>query len=205
MIHRLAMSRHRRLRARASAISPALSLMITSKGAFLHRRHPCAAEPERGGNRRNRAALAPSMSAASASSRRSRCVSHSDFGTDDAALGAQDARGARADPRKARPTRSRRRNAGRHRAVAGAARLVLPHSRLKGEANMLIMPEPRLRQHRLPDDQDDGRRPARRADPARRRPPAHILTPSVTARGIVNMTAVAVVEAQRKDQEQDMA
>jgi len=26
--------------------------------------------------------------------------------------------------------------------------------------------------------------------------PAHILTPSVTARGVVNMTAVAVVEAQ---------
>jgi malate dehydrogenase (oxaloacetate-decarboxylating)(NADP+) len=26
--------------------------------------------------------------------------------------------------------------------------------------------------------------------------PVHILTPSVTARGIVNMTAVAVVEAQ---------
>ena len=26
--------------------------------------------------------------------------------------------------------------------------------------------------------------------------PAHILTPSVTARGIVNMTALAVVEAQ---------
>jgi malate dehydrogenase (oxaloacetate-decarboxylating)(NADP+) len=26
--------------------------------------------------------------------------------------------------------------------------------------------------------------------------PAHVLTPSVTARGIVNMTAVAVVEAQ---------
>jgi len=26
--------------------------------------------------------------------------------------------------------------------------------------------------------------------------PAHILTPSVTARGIVNMTAVAVAEAQ---------
>ena len=27
--------------------------------------------------------------------------------------------------------------------------------------------------------------------------PAHVLTPSVTARGIVNMTALAVVEAQR--------
>jgi malate dehydrogenase (oxaloacetate-decarboxylating)(NADP+) len=29
--------------------------------------------------------------------------------------------------------------------------------------------------------------------------PAHILTPSVTARGIVNMTAIAVVEAQAGD------
>ncbi len=28
--------------------------------------------------------------------------------------------------------------------------------------------------------------------------PAHILTPSVTSRGIVNMTALAVVEAQQK-------
>ena len=28
--------------------------------------------------------------------------------------------------------------------------------------------------------------------------PAHILTPSVTARGVVNMTAVAVVEAQER-------
>jgi malate dehydrogenase (oxaloacetate-decarboxylating)(NADP+) len=28
--------------------------------------------------------------------------------------------------------------------------------------------------------------------------PAHILSPSVTARGVVNMTAVAVVEAQEK-------
>ena len=27
--------------------------------------------------------------------------------------------------------------------------------------------------------------------------PAHVLTPSVTARGITNMTALAVVEAQR--------
>jgi malate dehydrogenase (oxaloacetate-decarboxylating)(NADP+) len=35
--------------------------------------------------------------------------------------------------------------------------------------------------------------------------PAHILTPSITARGIVNMTAVAVVEAQQRDQEHDMA
>jgi malate dehydrogenase (oxaloacetate-decarboxylating)(NADP+) len=29
--------------------------------------------------------------------------------------------------------------------------------------------------------------------------PAHILTPSVTARGVVNMTALAVVDAQQSD------
>jgi len=28
--------------------------------------------------------------------------------------------------------------------------------------------------------------------------PAHVLTPTVTARGVVNMTAVAVVEAQSR-------
>ena len=37
--------------------------------------------------------------------------------------------------------------------------------------------------------------PVRRSGPAR---PAHILTPSVTARGILNMTAVAAVEAQER-------
>jgi malate dehydrogenase (oxaloacetate-decarboxylating)(NADP+) len=31
--------------------------------------------------------------------------------------------------------------------------------------------------------------------------PAHILTPSVTSRGVVNMTALAVVEASQKAQE----
>jgi len=30
--------------------------------------------------------------------------------------------------------------------------------------------------------------------------PAHILTPSVTARGVVNMTAIAAVEAQSHDE-----
>ena len=32
--------------------------------------------------------------------------------------------------------------------------------------------------------------------------PAHILTPSVTARGIVNLTAIAVVEAQAAEEGQ---
>jgi malate dehydrogenase (oxaloacetate-decarboxylating)(NADP+) len=35
--------------------------------------------------------------------------------------------------------------------------------------------------------------------------PAHILTPSVTSRGIVNMTALAVVEASQKAQSPALA
>src|SRR5258707_9760806 len=84
-------------------------------------------------------------------------------------------------------------------ALSEAAReLILPHSRLKGVANILIMP-----------NLDAGNAAYQMikilADalpvgpiligPAR---PAHILTPSVTARGILNMTAVAAVEAQER-------
>ena len=74
---------------------------------------------------------------------------------------------------------------------------VYPHSRLTGEANVLIMPNIDAANIAYPDD----RRCLADALPvgpiligAAR--PAHILTPSVTARGIVNMTAVAAVEAQ---------
>jgi malate dehydrogenase (oxaloacetate-decarboxylating)(NADP+) len=35
--------------------------------------------------------------------------------------------------------------------------------------------------------------------------PAHILTPSVTARGIVNMTAIAVAESQSQEHDWDPA
>jgi malate dehydrogenase (oxaloacetate-decarboxylating)(NADP+) len=73
---------------------------------------------------------------------------------------------------------------------------VLPHSRLKSDANVLIMPNL--------DAANIGFQVIKvLADalpvgpiligPAR---PAHILTPSVTARGVLNMTAVAAVEAQ---------
>ena len=87
----------------------------------------------------------------------------------------------------------------------GAARARLSALPAQGRGQCADLPEPGCRQHCLRVDQSAGRRAAGRSDPDRRRPPGHILTPSVTARGIVNMTAVAVVEAQRKDQEQDMA
>ncbi len=82
---------------------------------------------------------------------------------------------------------------------------VLPGSRLKGEANVLIMPD-------LPSANIAYQMTKMMADALPVGPillgaarPVHILTPSITARGIANMTAVAVAEAQQKDEEPDMA
>jgi malate dehydrogenase (oxaloacetate-decarboxylating)(NADP+) len=73
---------------------------------------------------------------------------------------------------------------------------VYPHSRLVGEANVLIMPN-------LDAANVAYQIIAVLADALPVGPilvgtarPAHVLTPTVTARGVVNMTAVAVVEAQ---------
>ena len=84
-------------------------------------------------------------------------------------------------------------------ALSEAARdLILPHSRLKGVANILILPNLDAANAAyqmikvLGDALPVG---PILIGPAR---PAHILTPSVTARGILNMTAVAAVEAQER-------
>jgi malate dehydrogenase (oxaloacetate-decarboxylating)(NADP+) len=73
---------------------------------------------------------------------------------------------------------------------------VFPHSRLKGEANVLVMPN--LDAANIAYQMIKVLADALPVGPiligAAR--PAHILTPSVTPRGIVNMTAVAAVEAQ---------
>ena len=73
---------------------------------------------------------------------------------------------------------------------------VFPLSRLKGEANVLIMPS--LDAANIADQLVRVLADALPVGPiligAAR--PAHILTPSVTARGVVNMTAIAAVEAQ---------
>jgi malate dehydrogenase (oxaloacetate-decarboxylating)(NADP+) len=73
---------------------------------------------------------------------------------------------------------------------------VFPHSRLKGEANVLIMPN--LDAANIAYQMVKVLADALPVGPilmgAAR--PAHILTPTVTARGIINMTAVAVAEAQ---------
>jgi malate dehydrogenase (oxaloacetate-decarboxylating)(NADP+) len=73
---------------------------------------------------------------------------------------------------------------------------VLPQSRLEGVANVLVMPnlDSAHVAYQMVKELADGLPVGPiLIGPAR---PAHILTPSVTARGILNMTAVAAVEAQ---------
>jgi malate dehydrogenase (oxaloacetate-decarboxylating)(NADP+) len=84
-------------------------------------------------------------------------------------------------------------------ALSEAARkLVLPHSHLEGMANILIMPN--LDTANVAYQMIKTLADALLVGPILIGPsrPAHILTPSVTARGILNMTAVAAVEAQER-------
>jgi malate dehydrogenase (oxaloacetate-decarboxylating)(NADP+) len=79
---------------------------------------------------------------------------------------------------------------------------VYPHSRLTGEANVLIMPN--IDAANIAYQMIKVLADALPVGPiligAAR--PAHILTPSVTARGVVNMTAVAAVGAQQAQERQ---
>jgi malate dehydrogenase (oxaloacetate-decarboxylating)(NADP+) len=79
-----------------------------------------------------------------------------------------------------------------------ARQLILPHSKLKGEANILIMPN--LDTANVAYQMIKSLAEALPVGPILVGParPAHILTPSVTARGVLNMTAVAAVEAQER-------
>jgi malate dehydrogenase (oxaloacetate-decarboxylating)(NADP+) len=79
---------------------------------------------------------------------------------------------------------------------------VLPGSRLKGEANLLIMPN--LDAANIAFQFAKVLGDALPVGPILMGPakPAHVLTSSVTARGIVNMTAIAVVGAQLCDKAQ---
>ncbi|RJF70008.1 NADP-dependent malic enzyme [Rhodopseudomonas palustris] len=82
--------------------------------------------------------------------------------------------------------------------VQSARELILPHSRLEGGANVLIMPNldsANIAYQMIKVLADALPVGPILVGPAR---PAHILTPSVTPRGILNMTAVAVVEAQER-------
>jgi malate dehydrogenase (oxaloacetate-decarboxylating)(NADP+) len=72
-----------------------------------------------------------------------------------------------------------------------------PNSRLKGDANLLDHADAGCRQHLVQPAEDRGRRGHHRGPillgAAK---PVHILTPTATVRRIINMTALAVVDAQ---------
>ena len=76
---------------------------------------------------------------------------------------------------------------------------MLPGSRLKGEANVLVMPN--LDAANIAFQLVKVLADALPVGPILMgaAKPAHILTPSVTARGVVNMTAIAATEAQSRD------
>jgi malate dehydrogenase (oxaloacetate-decarboxylating)(NADP+) len=73
---------------------------------------------------------------------------------------------------------------------------IFPHSRLKGSANLLVMPtlDAANIAFNLLKSLGDGLHVGPILLGVRR--PAHIVTPSVTVRGLVNMSAVAVYDAQ---------
>lgn len=78
---------------------------------------------------------------------------------------------------------------------------VFPHSILEGEANLLVLPN--LDAANISVNAVKSMTDALHVGPillgtAR---PAHILTPSVTSRGVVNMTAIAAVEAAQQSEE----
>jgi malate dehydrogenase (oxaloacetate-decarboxylating)(NADP+) len=173
----------------------AMSLMITSKGAFFladtHvRRDPSAAE------------IAEMTLLCAAHVRRFgiepkiALLSHSDFGSENAPSAIK-MRHALEILQKQAPDLEADGEMQANTALSQAMRdLVLPSSRLKGEANVLIMPN--LDAANIAYTMMVVMADALLVGPILlgSAKPAHILTPSVTARGIINMTAVSVAQAQ---------
>ncbi|MGY2050189.1 NADP-dependent malic enzyme [Methylobacterium sp. JK268] len=175
----------------------ALSLIVTAQGAYFladtHVRPDPSVEEVADvaiacGDTVRRFGLTPKIA----------LVSHADFGSFDTPS-ARKMRNALALIRERAPDLEVDGEMGADTALSQMVRdRVLPNSRLKGEANVLIMPNldaaniafqmAKMLANALPVG-------PLLIGPAK---PAHVLTPSVTARGIVNITAAAVVEAQAR-------
>ncbi|MHB8886501.1 MAG: NADP-dependent malic enzyme [Methylovirgula sp.] len=174
----------------------AMSLMITSKGSFFFladtyvRPEPtaeevaeiavmCAAQVRRFG-------IEPKIA----------LVSHSDFGSDDTPSSLK-MRAAVKILRDLAPDLEMDGEMQADSALSQAMRdLVLPASQLKGDANILVFPN--LDAANVAYQMAKIVAESLLVGPILMggAKPAHILTPSVTARGIVNMTALSVAEAQ---------
>jgi malate dehydrogenase (oxaloacetate-decarboxylating)(NADP+) len=175
----------------------ALALMITSKGAYFIadtqvRPNPSAEELA------EMAALAAIHVQRFNIKPKIAFVSHSDFGSYDTDS-SRKMRRATALLKQNHPEIEADGEMQGDTALSEAARnLILPHSKLQGEANILIMPNldtANVAYQMIKVLADALPVGPILVGPAR---PAHILTPSVTARGVLNMTAVAAVEAQER-------
>jgi malate dehydrogenase (oxaloacetate-decarboxylating)(NADP+) len=173
----------------------ALSLVITGKGVYFLADTQVTAEPTAdevvemavlAAAHVNRFGIAPKIA----------LVSHSDFGSYDTASAAKMRRASELLVERHPELEADGEMDGESALNPAYRDRVYPHSRLKGEANVLIMPS--LDAANIAYELIKVLGDALPVGPiligAAR--PAHILTPSVTARGVVNMTAVAVVEAQ---------
>ncbi len=175
----------------------ALALMITSKGAYFIadtqvRPNPSAEELA------EMAALAALHVQRFNLKPKVAFVSHSDFGSYDTDS-SRKMRRATALLKQNHPEIEADGEMQGDTALSEAARkLILPHSNLEGEANILIMPN--LDTANVAYQMIKALADALPVGPILIGPsrPAHILTPSVTARGVLNMTAVAAVEAQER-------
>jgi len=127
-------------------------------------------------------------------------VSHSDFGSDDTPSSLK-MRAAVEILRRLAPDLEMDGEMQADSALSQAMRdLVLPASRLRGDANVLVFPN--LDAANVAYQMTKIVADALLVGPILlgAAKPAHILTPSVTPRGIVNMTALAVAEAQNRQQ-----
>jgi malate dehydrogenase (oxaloacetate-decarboxylating)(NADP+) len=173
----------------------AMCLMITGKGAFFIADTHVQYEPAAGD-------IAEMALMCAAHVRRFGIepkvafVSHSDFGSDDTPS-ARKMREALDIVRERAADLEADGEMQANTALSQALRnLVLPTSRLKGDANILIMPNldaANIAYTMTMVMADTSPVGPILIGPAK---PAHILTPSVTVRGLINMTAVSVAEAQ---------
>jgi malate dehydrogenase (oxaloacetate-decarboxylating)(NADP+) len=126
-------------------------------------------------------------------------VSHSDFGSDDAPSALKMRRATEILRLRAPDLEVDGEMQADTALSQGIRDRVLPSSRLKGEANVLVMPN--LDAANIAFSLIKVLADALPVGPILMgtAKPAHILSPSVTPRGIVNMTAVAVVEAQSRE------
>jgi malate dehydrogenase (oxaloacetate-decarboxylating)(NADP+) len=173
----------------------ALSLVITNKGAYFLADTQVTPEP-------SAEAIADMAALAAAHVRRFglepkiALLSHSDFGSYDSASAAK-MRAAMQLLQERNPELEAEGEMNGDTALNPAIReRVFPNSRLKGEANVLIMPN--LDAANIAYQMTKVLADALAVGPILigAAMPVHILTPSVTARGVINMTALAAVEAQ---------